>query len=339
MMDDNLLSIQNLRVYFKGKENLIKAVDGIDLEIKKQEILCIVGESGSGKSVTSLSVMGLVPTQGYIESGNIKLMDQDLTTIAEKELSNIRGNEISMIFQEPMTSLNPVLSIGDQMSEVLLRHRKITKKGALKKTVEMLEYIGFSRTEEILKSYPHELSGGMRQRIMIGMALLCEPKLIIADEPTTALDVTIQAQVLDLMKKMRNEFSTSIMMITHDLGVVAEMADQVAVMYGGQIVERVCADKLFEDPKHPYSKALIKSVPVIESENQTLYSIPGTVPSADNFPKGCRFADRCELAQASCFEKMPDLREFEEGHYIRCDVVNNVRRDIDEGSFARSKGG
>src|SRR5690625_4896828 len=265
-MEDSLLSIRNLKVYFNGKnkDKPIKAVDGIDLDVNEKEILCIVGESGSGKSVTSLSIMGLIPKpNGYIESGYVKFMGKDLSEMTEKKIANIRGNEISMIFQEPMTSLNPVLSIGDQLSEVLLRHTKLSKKAALKKVTEMLEYTGFSRTTELIKSYPHELSGGMRQRVMISMALLCEPKLIIADEPTTALDVTIQAQVLELMKRMRDELSTSIIMITHDLGVVAEMADQVAVMYAGQIVERANADNLFNDPQHPYTKALMKSVPVL----------------------------------------------------------------------------
>lgn len=339
-MKESLLSIRNLKVYFNGKskDKPIKAVDGIDLEVNEKEILCIVGESGSGKSVTSLSIMGLIPKpNGYIESGYVKFMGKDLAKMTEREIANIRGNDISMIFQEPMTSLNPVLSIGDQLSEVLLRHTKLSKKAALKKVIEMLEFTGFSRATELIKSYPHELSGGMRQRVMISMSLLCEPKLIIADEPTTALDVTIQAQVLDLMKRMRDEFSTSIIMITHDLGVVAEMADQVAVMYAGQIVERASADDLFNDPQHPYTKALMKSVPVLGAVNQTLYSIPGAVPSADNFPKGCRFADRCELAQASCYETMPEIREIRKGHLIRCDVLAEGVNMVGESSIG-SKG-
>ncbi|AMQ07709.1 ABC transporter ATP-binding protein [Sporosarcina psychrophila] len=324
MQEETLLSIQSLKVYFNGKEKgkEIRAVDGIDLTINKKEILCIVGESGSGKSVTALSVMGLIPKpNGYIAEGTINYRGKDLSILSEKEISDIRGNGIAMIFQEPMTSLNPVLTIGDQMSEGLRRHQKNNKKKALQKVIEILEFIGFSRAEQIVKSYPHELSGGMRQRVMIGMALLCEPSLIIADEPTTALDVTIQAQVLDLMRRMKEELSTSVMMITHDLGVVAEMADQVAVMYAGQIVERADADSLFNKPQHPYTKALMKSVPVIGQKNQVLYSIPGTVPSADNFPKGCRFAERCEYAEASCFIEMPLLREIEKSHFVRCTLV------------------
>ncbi|MFZ4451638.1 ABC transporter ATP-binding protein [Salibacterium aidingense] len=327
-MEAPLLSINNLKVYFSGEGDDIKAVDGIDFDISNESIMCVVGESGSGKSVTSLSVMGLVPKpEGYIADGSITFKGQNLIDFTEKEISNIRGNEIAMIFQEPMTSLNPVLSIEVQMVEQLLRHKKISKKNALVKIKEMLEFIGFSRTEQILKSYPHELSGGMRQRVLIGMAMLCEPELLIADEPTTALDVTIQAQVLELMKQMKEKYSTSVMMITHDLGIVAEIADEVVVMYAGQIVEKASADDLFKEPLHPYTQALLKSIPKIGETTRELYSIPGTVPSADNFPKGCRFAERCEYAVESCHKKMPELREIKARHFVRCDLVEGGEPD------------
>ncbi|MCL6601084.1 MAG: ABC transporter ATP-binding protein, partial [Alicyclobacillus macrosporangiidus] len=229
--------------------------------------------------------------------------------------------EISMIFQEPMTALNPVLTIGEQITEVLLRHRKMTKRQALAKAIEMLQFVGVPRASEIVHEYPHQLSGGMRQRVMIAMAMVCEPKLLIADEPTTALDVTIQAQVLELMKKMREDFDTSIILITHDLGVVADMADHVVVMYAGQVVESTDADSLFAEPTHPYTKGLLASIPSLEEEKDVLYSIPGTVPDAAVFPQGCRFADRCPIAQPSCREKMPELREVKPGHFVRCDLV------------------
>lgn len=297
-------------------------MDGIDIDVQKGQILCVVGESGSGKSMTSLSIMRLVPKpRGKIVSGEIVLDGQDLLKLTEQQMTGVRGNDISMIFQEPMTALNPVLSIGDQITEVILRHRKITKKEALHRAVEMLKFVGVPRAEQIVREYPHQLSGGLRQRVMIAMAMVCEPKLLLADEPTTALDVTIQAQVLELMRKMRDEFGTSIILITHDLGVVAEMADHVVVMYAGQVVESVNADELFEQPLHPYTKALLQSIPSIDADHEVLYSIPGTVPDAASFPAGCRFAERCPLAQPSCFEKAQALREVRPGHLVRCDLV------------------
>lgn len=317
-----LLSIKNLKTYFVGDGKEIRAVDGIDLEVLPGQIVCVVGESGSGKSITSLSIMQLVPKpNGKIVDGEIWFEGADLLTMNEVQMSEIRGNNISMIFQEPMTSLNPVLSIGDQITEVLLRHRRVSKKEALKLAVDMLEFVGVPRAADIVKEYPHQLSGGLRQRVMIAMAMVCEPKLLIADEPTTALDVTIQAQVLELMQRMRNQFNTSIILITHDLGVVAEISDHVVVMYAGQVVESVSADKMFENPRHPYTRALLASIPSIEEVKEVLYSIPGTVPHASNFPHGCRFASRCELAKPSCFEKMPLLREINPGHFVRCDVI------------------
>jgi peptide/nickel transport system ATP-binding protein len=317
-----LLAIKNLKTYFISKDAEVRAVDGIDIEVQPRQVVCIVGESGCGKSMTSLSIMRLVPKpKGKIVDGEIWFNGRDLLKLSEDEMTDVRGNEISMIFQEPMTALNPVLTIGEQITEVLLRHRKLTKRQALAKAIEMLQFVGVPRASEIVHEYPHQLSGGMRQRVMIAMAMVCEPKLLIADEPTTALDVTIQAQVLELMKKMREDFDTSIILITHDLGVVADMADHVVVMYAGQVVESTDADSLFAEPTHPYTKGLLASIPSLEEEKDVLYSIPGTVPDAAAFPQGCRFADRCPIAQPSCREKMPELREVKPGHFVRCDLV------------------
>lgn len=321
-MAEPLLAVKNLKTYFISKETEVRAVDGIDLEVFPRQIVCIVGESGSGKSITSLSIMRLLPKpRGKIVNGEIVFNGTNLTKLSEKEMSEVRGNDVSMIFQEPMTALNPVLTIGDQITEVLIRHRNLSKRDAMKKAVDMLQFVGVPRASEIVHEYPHQLSGGLRQRVMIAMAMVCEPKLLIADEPTTALDVTIQAQVLELMKKMRDETDTSIILITHDLGVVAEMADHVVVMYAGQVVETVNADDLFNNPTHPYTKSLLASIPSLDEDKETLYSIPGTVPNAANFPVGCRFADRCPIAQPSCKEKMPELREVHPGHFVRCDLV------------------
>ncbi|TBL76015.1 ABC transporter ATP-binding protein [Paenibacillus thalictri] len=321
-MSKPLLSVENLKTYFVNDTAEVRAVDGIDIQVYPKQIVCIVGESGSGKSMTSLSIMGLVPRpNGRIAGGEIWFEGTNLLKLTEQQLSEIRGNEMSMIFQEPMTSLNPVLTIGDQMTEVLLRHRKISKKKALELAVDMLTIVGVARANEVVHSYPHQFSGGMRQRVMIGMAMICEPKLLIADEPTTALDVTIQAQVLDLMKRMRDEYGTSVVMITHDMGVVAETADHVVVMYAGQVVESADADSLFEEALHPYTKALLKAIPSHDEVKEVLYAIPGIVPDAAHYPVGCRFADRCDLVQPSCREKMPELREVKPGRFVRCDLI------------------
>lgn len=315
-----LLEVINLKTYFVDKEHVFKAVDGIDLTVYPGQIVCIVGESGSGKSITSLSILRLLAKNAKV-SGEIVFQNKDLMKLTESQMTDIRGNQVSMIFQEPMTALNPVLTIGRQISEVLLKHRKLTKQQALSKALEMLRFVGVPRAEEVLSEYPHQLSGGLRQRVMIAMAMVCEPQLIIADEPTTALDVTIQAQVLELMKQMREDFQTAIILITHDLGVVADMADHVVVMYGGQVVESVDADTLFAQPIHPYTRALLDAIPSLEETKDVLYSIPGTVPNSSAFPTGCRFASRCSLAQAACSEHMPALRKYREGHFVRCDVV------------------
>ena len=321
-MAEPLLKVRNLKTYFISKNSEIKAVDGVDFEVQPGKVLGIVGESGSGKSMTSLSLMRLVPgPQGRIVEGEVTFEGTDLLKLTERQMSDVRGNRMGMIFQEPMTALNPVLKIGEQIGEVLIRHRNVSKAEAKRQSIGMLRSVGFPRAEQIVDEYPHQLSGGMRQRAMIAMAMACQPKLLIADEPTTALDVTIQAQVLDLMRSLKDQNGTAIILITHDLGVIAEMADDVVVMYGGQVVETANADEVFDDPLHPYTKALMESIPVIEQDRERLASIPGTVPSAANFPVGCRFAPRCTMAEESCHQKMPELRELKPGHFVRCDLV------------------
>ncbi len=322
-MTEPVLKIQNLKTYFVEAETQVRAVDGVDVELFPGETLCMVGESGCGKSITALSVMGLVPRPaGKIIDGQILFEGRDITKLAEGGLAEIRGNKISMIFQEPMTCLNPLLTIGDQVSEPLIRHRNLPKRDAVLRAVELLREAGIPRAESIIHAYPHQLSGGMRQRAMIAMAMICSPKILIADEPTTALDVTIQMQILELMRQMREEFGTSILFITHDLGVVAELADRVIVMYAGQVVESASADMLFDRPLHPYTSALLASIPFMDTDKERLYSIPGLVPDASNFPGHCRFAARCDRAQESCFEGTPDLEEIVAGHRVRCYLPN-----------------
>ncbi|MFW5992279.1 MAG: ABC transporter ATP-binding protein, partial [Halanaerobiaceae bacterium] len=295
------------------------AVDGLDFEIYSGETLGIVGESGCGKSVTALSIMGLIESPpGQIVEGEIIFEDRDLTNLSVKQMRKIRGNEISMIFQEPMTSLNPVFTIGDQLAEVFLIHKKISKKEAKQQSVEMLKKVGIPLPEQRMTEYPHQLSGGMRQRVMIAMALACNPKLIIADEPTTALDVTIQAQILELMNSLKDKFSMSIMMITHDLGVIAEISQRVAVMYAGKIVEYTDVKTLFADPGHPYTWGLMYSIPRMEKEVERLEAIPGVVPNPLDFPDGCKYNTRCPLADKKCKNEEPAIKEIEAGHKIRC---------------------
>ncbi|MFT4412507.1 ABC transporter ATP-binding protein [Fredinandcohnia humi] len=314
-----LLEVKNLKTHFFKKKTVIPAVDGVDLSINKGETVAIVGESGSGKSITSLSIMKLVPSPaGRIVEGEIILDGKNLVNMSESEMCKVRGNEVSMIFQEPMTSLNPVLTVGEQIIEVLMYHQKMTKVEATKKAIEMLEMVGFSRAAELINEYPHRLSGGMRQRVMIAIAMSCNPKLLIADEPTTALDVTIQAQILDLMKDLSRKFDTSILLITHDLGVVSEIADKVVVMYGGQVVEQSHVDDLFDEPFHPYTVGLMNSVPAIEGEIERLQSIEGNVPSPENMPKGCRFAPRCSKAFDRCFAEQPQLKQMSSTRSVRC---------------------
>lgn len=314
-----LLELKNLKTYFKRNKTVIPAVDGVDLVINKGETVALVGESGSGKSITSLSIMRLIPNPpGEIVDGQINFEGIDLTKLSEDEMCKIRGNDISMIFQEPMTSLNPVLTIGEQITEVLTYHQNLNKAMAKKKAIEMLEMVGFSRANEIVNDYPHRLSGGMRQRVMIAMAMSCNPKLLIADEPTTALDVTIQAQILDLMKDLSKKFDTSILIITHDLGVVSEVADRVIVLYAGQVVEEAMVEELFEEPLHPYTTGLMGSIPSIDEDHARLVSIEGNVPSPEKLPPGCRFAPRCPHAFDRCHAEMPKLSIKNGNRSVRC---------------------
>ncbi|RHW34774.1 ABC transporter ATP-binding protein [Lysinibacillus yapensis] len=317
-----LLNVKNLETTFFTEDGRIPAVDHIDFHIYEGEILGIVGESGCGKSVTSLSIMGLVPSPpGKITSGQILLSDVDLTKQSEKQMRKIRGKEVAMIFQEPMTSLNPLYTIGQQLIEAILLHnKKMKKKQAQAKAIEMMGLVGLPRAEQLMKDYPHQLSGGMRQRVMIAMALLCNPKLLIADEPTTALDVTIQAQILKLMKELNKQFKTAVLLITHDLGVVAEVCERVIVMYAGQIVEEAPVEELFKNPRHPYTKGLIQSVPDMRYKKETLYSIKGNVPKPGSIAMGCRFAPRCEFAAERCTTENPPLYDVGEMkvHKSRC---------------------
>ncbi|MFB5267745.1 ABC transporter ATP-binding protein [Paenibacillus enshidis] len=314
-----LLEVTGLRTEFKTAAGVIRAVDGVDLAVDKGETLGIVGESGCGKSITSLSIMQLLPKGlGKVAAGEIRLEGENMLAFSERKMRQIRGNRIAMIFQEPMTSLNPVFRVGKQIAEAVRYHQGVGKKEAMLRAVEMLTKVGIPRPEKVAVSYPHELSGGMRQRVMIAMAMICNPKLLIADEPTTALDVTIQAQILDLMRELQRTEGTSILMITHDLGVVAEMCDRVVIMYAGQVVEETDVKTLFKNPKHPYTKSLLASLPQLNSEQERLASIPGQVPNPLEMPEGCRFAPRCQFAQDICRANAPELEEVEAGHKCRC---------------------
>ncbi len=313
-----LLEVKNLKTEFKLKKGVVNAVDDISFSIDKGEILAIVGESGSGKSVTSLSIMGLLQEPGRVAEGEILFKGNDLLKMSKAEKRSVRGNQISMIFQEPMTSLNPVYRIKDQIMESIMTHMKVSKKEALKRTIEMLEIVGIPSAEKRAYDYPHQMSGGMRQRVMIAMALIGNPELLIADEPTTALDVTIQAQILDLLYHMREKFNMAVMLITHDLGVVSEAADRVIVMYCGKIVEKAEVRSLFENPLHPYTLGLLRSIPRLEDESdEPLYMIKGMVPNPLNMPEGCPFSDRCDRCMDRCRREMPQLVE-KDGHMVRC---------------------
>ncbi|RNB88738.1 ABC transporter ATP-binding protein [Brevibacillus nitrificans] len=320
-MEKNFLEVDKLQTAFQTDKGEVISVEEVSFQLRPGETIGIVGESGCGKSVTSLSLMRLLGHSGVIKKGSITFNGRDLTKATEAEMRSIRGNEISMIFQEPMTSLNPVFTVGNQMLELINLHMKLPAKEARAYAIEMLTRVGIPRASEIIDEYPHKLSGGMRQRVMIAMALSCKPKLLIADEPTTALDVTIQAQILELMKKLRDESNTAIMIISHDLGVIAEMADKVIVMYAGQVVEEADVFTLFDDPKHPYTKGLMDSIPHLEHDSdQRLFSIPGTVPTIHNMPKGCRFHTRCQYATEKCAHEKPPLLPIqpESDHRVRC---------------------
>ncbi|ADI27939.1 ABC transporter ATP-binding protein [Geobacillus sp. G4] len=334
-----LLEVRGLRTSFFTDDGEIPAVDGVDFSIREGEVLGIVGESGCGKSVTSLSIMGLLPKGiGKVVGGEIWFKGENLIEASERRMKQIRGNEIAMIFQEPMTSLNPLFTIGNQLVEAIRLHTKIGKKEARARAVEMLKLVGLPRAEQMLDEYPHQLSGGMRQRVMIAMAMVCRPALLIADEPTTALDVTIQAQILALMKELNQTFGTAVMMITHDLGVVAELCDRVIVMYAGQIVEEGSVRDIFRNPKHPYTAGLIRSIPDIRGKKERLYSIPGQVPKPGTVRCGCRFAARCEWVVDRCRHEDPLLYETsEQGHRARCFLALEKEGLVDERAAARSE--
>lgn len=304
----NLLEVEGLKTYFYTQEGTVKAVDGVSFTIGSGETLGVVGESGCGKSVTSLSVMRLIPKRvGNIEEGRVLFEGEDLLLKSESHMRRVRGNKISMIFQEPMTSLNPVMTVGEQVAEVVRLHQNLSRRKAAAKTVEMFDLVGIPRPSSRIHSYPFQLSGGLRQRVMIAMALSCNPRLLIADEPTTALDVTIQAQILELMKALKREIGTAIMFITHDLGVIAEMAERVIVMYGGKIVEQAQVISLFEDPLHPYTRGLLNSLPRIDEPKDRLQVIPGSVPDLASPPAGCKFHPRCPQAMDRCRVEEPPL--------------------------------
>lgn len=318
-MSEQLLTVRNLKTYYYTQDGISRAVDGVDFSVDRGKTLGIVGESGCGKSQSVLSVMGLIPNPpGKIVEGEIIFEGNDLTKASEAEMRHIRGNEISMIFQEPMTSLNPVFTVGDQITEAIILHQKLTKKEARDKAIEMLRLVGIPAAEKRIDEFPHQMSGGMRQRVMIAMALSCNPKLLIADEPTTALDVTIQAQILDIMKKLQSEIGMAITLITHDLGVIAEVVEKVVVMYAGKVVEEAQVGDLFARPSHPYTEGLLGSIPKIDGKAERLKVIPGVVPNAMNMPAGCRFHPRCEYVMDVCKEKEPPVKTIGEGHFVRC---------------------
>lgn len=332
--NNNVVEFDDLHTYFFTDAGTVKAVDGVTFSIPKNSTVGVVGESGCGKSVTSLSLMQLVQApQGQIVSGAIRYNTgdkcYDIAKMPIDELRKVRGKEIAMIFQEPMTSLNPVFTIGDQLDEVTVLHNpEASKEDAKKRSIEMLNLVGIPRAEGVYKSYPHELSGGMRQRVMIAMALICDPKLIIADEPTTALDVTIQAQILDLLRSVREKINGSIMLITHDLGVVAEMADFVVVMYAGRIIEMGTAMEIFLDPKHPYTIGLMKSKPIVNQKVDRLYSIPGQVPNPINMPQTCYFKDRCDRCTKACDGPYPDKIYFSKTHMVSCYLYEGMNQEV-----------
>ena len=314
-----ILEVKNLSVSFGDSGERYEVVSNISLNVPKGKIVCVVGESGCGKTVTALSVMGLLPIPpGRVDNGEVIFDGTDLFQLSEKELRNYRGNRLSMIFQEPISSLNPVFTIGDQIGEALRAHRSLTKNEEKNRVVELLEMVGIPAPESRINSYPHELSGGMCQRAMIAMALSCDPELLIADEPTTALDVTIQAGILDLILKLREKLGMAVLLITHDLGIVSEVADEVYVLYAGKVVEKGSRDKIFNSPSHPYTLGLLGSIPSLYKKTDTLKSIPGFIPSPQNFSKACRFNDRCGYVFDKCRESEPPLEELEDGHYSAC---------------------
>lgn len=323
-----LLELKDLHTFFRTKKGIVKAVNGVSYSVETGRTLGVVGESGSGKSVSAMSILQLLDGNGYIDSGEILFEGRDLTKLTEKEMYSVRGNDISVIFQEPMTSLNPVYTVGWQISEMIRQHEKMSRSQARERAIEMLRLVNIPAPEKRVDEYPHELSGGMRQRVMIAMALSCNPELLIADEPTTALDVTIQAQILDLMRNLKKTLNTSIMMITHDLGVVAEMSDYVLVMYAGMVMEYSDVTTLFERPLHPYTQGLMKALPRLDDPKDVLYAIDGTVPSLYDLPAGCRFWPRCPYATERCKQEIPELYHVGD-RKVRCfRYENGLEEDV-----------
>ncbi|GAQ18504.1 stage 0 sporulation protein KD [Oceanobacillus picturae] len=324
-IDSSLLEVRNLHTHFFTKSGVVKAVDGVDFSVKPGETLGIVGESGSGKSITALSILGLIPSPpGRIVDGEVLFKGEDLLRKSPKEMRAIRGKEIAMVFQDPMTSLNPVLTVERQLVETILAHEKLTRKQAFDRALELLDLVGIPDARNRIRNYPHEFSGGMRQRVMIAIALSCNPSLLIADEPTTALDVTIQAQILELFKKMQKELDMALVMITHDLGVVAEVCDRVMVMYAGKPAEYTETKKLFDNGKHPYTLGLMHSIPKITEKKQKLEAISGMPPDLRSLPTGCNFAPRCKFAMESCLHADPELKNVEDNHAVRCFLHDKV---------------
>lgn len=318
MSESIVLDIRNLKSHFFTAKGEVPAVDGVTIQVPPGKIIGIVGESGCGKSMTAMSVMGLLRYPGRVVEGSITLDGRDITHLSPRELAKVRGNEISMIFQEPMTSLNPVYLVGRQVREAILQHQKISKEEARKRVLEIFQAVGIPEPEKRYNSYPHQLSGGLRQRVMIGMAMVCRPKVMIADEPTTALDVTIEAQILQLMKKLCREQGTSIILITHNMGVVAEICDYVYVMYAGKVMEQAETFELFEHTEHPYTAGLLKSIPRLDEKVDRLYTIEGVVPNLLHLPAGCNFCTRCKEASERCFMEKPCLYQTRDGHGVRC---------------------
>jgi len=328
MTDNNtLLSVQNLKVYFRSGDECARAVDGVSFQVRKNETVCIVGESGCGKTVSALSILGLVTTPpGEIVDGQIVFAGRNLLEFSEKEMQKIRGNHIAMVFQEPLTSLNPVFTIGNQISEAVSIHKKLGAESLHEKCIQLLKNVEISSPEQRLEDYPHQLSGGQRQRVMIAMALACGPDLIIADEPTTALDVTVQAQILELFGTIQKKQSMSILYITHDLGVVAAIADRVYVMYAGIIAEQGNTEQIFRNARHPYTQGLLESLPSLSKRGKRLYSIPGTVPNPAYKPPGCPFHPRCPYKAPSCYKEHPKMCDYGKGHLARCPILFHDKR-------------
>ena len=333
-----LLSVKNLSTEFPVKKGIVRAVEDVSFDVDQGEILAIVGESGSGKSVTSLSIMGLLAEPGHVAGGSLEFEGKDLATLSEKQYRELRGNDMAMIFQEPMTSLTPVYRVGNQIVEAIRTHEKVSKAEAKDRAVDLLRKVGIPSPEARINDYPHQMSGGMRQRVMIAMALACNPKLLIADEPTTALDVTIQAQILDLLRRLRDDTGMAVLLITHDLGVVSETADRVVVMYCGQVVEEAEVRTLFDHPMHPYTLGLLKSIPRLEDDDsKRLYMIKGMVPNPLEMPPGCHFSDRCDSCMDICRTKVPELVDVD-GHKVRCFLYESADGEVkSEEAIARAE--